>query len=205
MTAQLPGPQFGLSIGLFGGSFNPAHDGHLHLAQTAMDRLGLDWVWWIVARGNPLKQDHGDYIQRFASVQNLIGHHPRMRASSIEVQLGYSYTIDTLGWLMNRCPSARFVWLMGGDNLHGFVRWKDWRKITESVPIAIVSRRSDAVSPIARSTVFSKRFGAARVSDDDARSLPFRSAPSWTYLPAPLNPASSTRIRQSSQNLDDDD
>lgn len=198
MIGQLPGPYKGLSIGLFGGSFNPAHEGHLHVAQTAMNQLGLDWVWWIVARGNPLKQNHGDYIQRYASVQNIVDRHPRMRVSSIEMQLGYSYTVDTLYWLMDRCQGARFVWLMGGDNLHGFVHWKEWRKIVQSAPIAIVSRRTGETAPVSRSTVFSQRFGHARASLYEVRQLPFRSAPSWVYLPAPLNPISSTRIRGNS-------
>jgi nicotinate-nucleotide adenylyltransferase len=92
---RLPGPVKGLRIGLFGGSFNPAHTGHLHVAETAMKRLQLDWVWWIVARGNPLKTDHGDFNSRFASAEAVAGHHPRMIVTDIETAAGlYLFLAD---------------------------------------------------------------------------------------------------------------
>ena len=112
---RLPGPAKGLRIGLFGGSFNPAHTGHLHLAETAMKRLRLDWVWWIVARGNPLKSDHGDFSARLASAEAIAGHHPRMIVTDIEQQLGYSYSWQTLLTLVSHAPEADFVWLMGAE------------------------------------------------------------------------------------------
>lgn len=177
-------------IGLLGGSFNPAHDGHFHVAQTAMTRLNLDWVWWIVARGNPLKSEHGDYQARLASARAK-ANHPRMIASDVEARFGLTYTCDTLAFLQKRHPGQRFVWLMGSDNLAGFHQWKNWQTIAESVPIAIVAR------PGARpgGSPFERRYATARQPEHNAGALAMRTAPAWVYLKAPLNPASSTRLR----------
>ncbi|OYX30462.1 MAG: nicotinic acid mononucleotide adenylyltransferase, partial [Caulobacterales bacterium 32-69-10] len=114
--ARLPGPAKGLAIGLLGGSFNPAHEGHLLVAETAMKRLKLDQVWWVVARGNPLKSDHGAYAARLASARTM-ARGAGMRVSDIEAQLGLTYSIDTLRALRKAAPETRFVWLMGADNL----------------------------------------------------------------------------------------
>jgi len=190
---KLPGPTHNLRIGLLGGSFNPAHSGHLHVAETAMRRLHLDWVWWIVARGNPLKSSHGDYAARLASAAAITATHPRMRVSDIEAQAGLTYTVDLLDILDQRAPDARFVWLMGGDNLAGFQRWKDWDEIARRVSIAIIARPG-AHAPTLRSKLC-ERFAEYRVPAAQAAALPRLSAPRWTYLPAPFNPASSTAIR----------
>lgn len=195
----LPGPYKHLSIGLLGGSFNPAHAGHLHVAETAMRRLKLDWVWWIVARGNPLKLEHGDYDQRCRSVDTLIKRQSRMRLTRLENAFEFTYTIETLEYLMVRCPEARFVWLMGGDNLAGFARWRGWQEIAHSIPIAIVARKFDKEETQLRRSAFVQRFQPFRVPERAAARLPFSTAPAWTYLRAPLNPLSSTAIRRAAR------
>lgn len=194
--SKLPGPHQNLSIGLLGGSFNPAHEGHLHVAETAMRRLALDWVWWIVARGNPLKSNHGDFDKRCQSVERFLKHQSRMRLTRLEVDLGFTYTLDTLNWLQRRCPSSRFVWLMGGDNLAGFAQWKGWQQIAETVPIAVVSRKQGHEETQLRGSAFVTRYKHARVADHAAQSLAFSEAPAWSYLKAPLNPLSSTALRR---------
>lgn len=190
---KLPGPHAGLSIGLFGGSFNPAHDGHLHVAETAMRRLHLDWVWWIVARGNPLKQDHGAYSARLSSASAMVSRQPRMRVTDIERQGGWTYSVDTIEALQARAPDARFVWVMGADSLESFHQWKAWQRIAARVPIVIVARPG-ALRAVSRAP-FVNRFVAARVPSERAIALPFSEAPAWTYLTAPLNTASSTALR----------
>src|SRR6266700_1688109 len=107
-----------MTIGLFGGSFNPAHSGHLYVSLTAMRRLGLDYVWWLVSPGNPLKdgRDMASFEKRLASARRT-ARHPRLIVSDIERQLGTRYTIDTVAALQRRFPAIRFVWLMGSDNL----------------------------------------------------------------------------------------
>lgn len=188
---RLPGPANGLAIGLFGGSFNPAHEGHLLVAETALRRLGLDAVWWIVARGNPLKSDNGDYSARLASARSLASG-PSLRVTDIEHQLGLTYSIDTLGALQKAAPRARFVWLMGADNLGSFNRWKDWEKIANTLPIAIIARPGARIS---KATPFARKFAAARLPEREARQLASRKAPAWVYIRVRENAASSTALR----------
>lgn len=188
----LPGPWRGLRVGLFGGSFNPAHEGHRHVADTALTRLQLDWVWWIVARGNPLKESHGVHAARTASARRM-ANHPRMRVATLETDLGLTYTRDVLALLDSRCPAAQFVWIMGADNLAGFHHWAGWREIASRVPLAVVSR-PDA-GPAARLGRFASTFAAARWPEAQAAALADAAPPAWTVLHAPLHPASSTRIR----------
>ena len=128
-------------IGLLGGSFNPAHKGHRRLSLAAVERLGLDEVWWLVSPGNPLKEAKGmaPLAARLASARGMARGAP-IRASAIERELGTRYTVDTLRALVRRYPDRRFVWLMGADNLAQFHRWRDWRRIAALVPIAVVTR-----------------------------------------------------------------
>lgn len=189
--AQLPGPAKGLAIGLLGGSFNPAHEGHLLAAETAMKRLKLDQVWWVVARGNPLKSDHGDYAARLASAR-AIAKGPAMRVTDIEARLGLIYSIDTLHALRNAAPEARFVWLMGADNLAGFSRWKNWQEIAQIVPIAVIGRPG---ARITRATAFARKFARCRLPEAEAAKLAHASAPAWVYIRVRENPLSSTALR----------
>lgn len=190
---RLPGPSAGLKIGLFGGSFNPAHEGHLHVAKTAMRRMNLDWVWWIVARGNPLKESHGNYEARFASAVD-VADHPRMIVTDIETRLRVNYTRDLLHGLKARAPSTHFVWLMGADNLPAFHHWGGWQEIVQQVPICVIAR--PGAGPSARLSRFATTFGPARYDSSDATLLPLASPPAWAYLAAPWHPASSTALRR---------
>lgn len=183
-------PGLGQRIGLFGGSFNPAHDGHLHVATTALQRLNMDWVWWIVARGNPLKSDHGDFSERLASARAMADH-PRMRVLDIEARHALTYSIDTITRLQQRNQTTRFVWLMGGDNLEHFHKWKDWQRIAAALPIAVIAR------PGAKrgNSPFEMQFANAYLNETEASTLADRPAPVWTYLTGKMNDASSTALR----------
>ena len=193
---RLPGPHKGLAIGIFGGSFNPAHGGHHHVAATALRRLQLDAVWWIVAAGNPLKQEHGDFRQRLSSA-GAIARGPNMRVSDLERQAELRYTVDLIRTLKARAPGTRFVWLMGADSLDGFHRWRAWQTIAQNVPIAVIAR--PGAGPKALRSPFARRFARARIPEYSAARLPFASPPAWTFLKAPLHPASSTAIRANCQ------
>ena len=183
-------PGLGQRIGLFGGSFNPAHEGHMHLATTALERLNLDWVWWIVARGNPLKVEHGDFAARLASAEALAAH-PRMRVLDIEQRHDLTYSIDTITRFQNRNQTTRFVWLMGGDNLEHFHKWKDWEAIAARVPIAVIARPGAELG----NSEFETHFADAYLPEADADTLADRPAPTWTYLTGGMVDASSTAIR----------
>ena len=129
-------------IGLLGGSFNPAHAAHRRISLAAIRALDLDEVWWLVSPGNPLKAgapDMAPFVARLASARAMARHAP-IRATDIEARLGTRYTADTLRALRRRYPRTRFVWLMGADNLAQFDRWRDWRGIARTMPIAVIAR-----------------------------------------------------------------
>lgn len=128
-------------IGLLGGSFNPAHGGHRAISLAAIRALGLDELWWLVSPGNPLKPASGmaPLPARLASAMTMARRAP-IRPTAIEGQLGTRYTADTLRMIRRRYPRDRFVWIMGSDNLLQFDRWRDWRGIARTMPIAVVAR-----------------------------------------------------------------
>jgi nicotinate-nucleotide adenylyltransferase len=146
-----PGPVApGLKIGLLGGSFNPAHAGHLYVCETALRRLHLDYVWLLVAPQNPLKPVTGmmPLCHRLAAARNLTARNRRLIVSDLERVTASRYTIDTIRVLRARFPLVRFVWLMGSDNLLAFHRWRNWRGIAETVPIAVVLRPGSTLAPL---------------------------------------------------------
>src|SRR5262249_39765314 len=136
VSQELWGPRH-RRIGLLGGSFNPAHSGHLHISLLALQRLGLDEVWWLVSPQNPLKPAKGvaPSARRRGGAAALAGGRKGIRVSAIEATLGTTYTADTIRALRRRFPRTQFVWLMGGDNLVQLPRWQRWQEIVESVPI----------------------------------------------------------------------
>jgi nicotinate-nucleotide adenylyltransferase len=130
------------ATGLLGGSFNPAHGGHRYISLEAIRALGLDEMWWLVSPGNPLKADRTDMAPlpaRLASARRMARNAP-IRPTAIEARLGTRYTVDTLARLVRRYPDRRFIWLMGADNLAQFHRWRQWRRIARTVPIAVIAR-----------------------------------------------------------------
>lgn len=186
----------GMKVGIFGGSFNPAHDGHAHVAQTAMRRLGLDRVVWLVSPQNPLKSTAGmaPLAERMASARDaarMVG--PHMIVSDFETRVGTQRTVDTLRALASRHRGVRFVWLMGSDNLANFHRWHGWVDIMHLMPVAVIARPGSLLD--SRSAPAAVRFASSRVPVSSARLLPTLCAPAWTYITAPLNPRSSTAIR----------
>lgn len=190
-----PGPVApGLRIGLLGGSFNPAHEGHIHLSELALARLGLDYVWWLVSPQNPLKapRDTPPLAARLVQARNL-ARHPRIIATDIECVLGTRYTIDTIAALQRRFPQLHFVWLMGSDNLASFDRWKNWPSIAQHVPIAVVLRPGSTLAPLRSKAM--QRFRRARRNGTHgfASSHP----PAIAIVGGTLNTQSSTAIRLS--------
>eukprot|EP01037_Dinobryon_pediforme_P015768 gene15768-15923_t len=182
-----------MKVGLFGGSFNPAHDGHQHVAATALQRLGLDRLIWLVSPQNPLKssKDTMSLGERMASAQHFAGR--REIISDAEQRLGVVYTLDTLRILKARYPGVRFVWIMGSDNLAGFHRWRGWTDVLRLAPIAVVSRPGALLQ--SRLGPAARRFPHGRLASRQAPLLPGAKAPAWMFLRGPLNTTSSTAIR----------
>ncbi len=142
------------TTGLLGGSFNPAHRGHRGITLAAFRALDLDEAWWLVSPGNPLKagaRDMAPLAARLASARRMARRAP-IRATDIETRLHTRYTLDTLRKLQRRYPKRRFIWLMGADNLAQFHRWRGWREIARTMPIAVIARPGyddDALASVA--------------------------------------------------------
>lgn len=195
MTITLPPHAPGLSIGLFGGSFNPPHEGHLLVAKTALRRLGLDRIWWLVTPGNPLKDTSSLPSQedRMAACRALIGHEPRIIVTGIEAAIGTRYTQETIQFLKARCLGVNFVWLMGADNLASFHRWQKWREIAEAVPIAIIDRPGSTLKAV--SSPAARAYASSRIDESDSARLAQLAAPRWVFLHGPRSDLSSTKLR----------
>ncbi|TCS12392.1 nicotinate-nucleotide adenylyltransferase [Caulobacter sp. BK020] len=188
-----------MRVGLFGGSFNPAHEGHAHVAETALRRLELDKVVWLVSPQNPLKSAHETrpLAERLAGARLQARGGARgsgMIVSDAETRLCSQYTIDTLRVLRARYPGVKFVWIMGADSLATFHRWRGWTQIMREVPVAVISRPWIALK--ARTSPAARRFAFARKPASAAATLADATAPAWVYLTGPLNYASSTALRK---------
>jgi nicotinate-nucleotide adenylyltransferase len=189
------------TIGLLGGSFNPAHAGHIHLSEEAIKRLKLDAIWWLVSPQNPLKakKDLAPYEKRLAYARQLVAPHKRINVSDFEEIYGLHYSIDTIAALQQAYPNTRFVWLIGADNLMIFHKWRRWPEFFARVPIAVFDR-----APFSHAALRSKaalRFRHARTDESDARLLTSMPAPAWTYCFMPRHSLSATQLRQASQGL----
>lgn len=183
-------------IGLLGGSFNPAHGGHLHVSLLALQRLDLDEVWWLVSPQNPLKPVKGmaPFAKRLAGAVALAKDHPRIDVSPIEAALGTLYTADTVAALERRFPRTRFVWLMGADNLAQLPRWKRWVELMERVPIAVFDRPRTSLRALAGQAA--QRFAHVRIAGDAARRLVEMKSPAWAFFHTRLDPRSATELRK---------
>ncbi len=181
-------------IGLLGGSFNPAHAGHLHISLEALKRLGLDEVWWLVSPQNPLKSDDGmePLPTRVARARQL-ARHPHIRIEAPELMLGTRYTLDTVQALKRAYPHAQFVWLMGADILPQLVDWAGWRDLFAAVPIAAFARPGWGYAALAAPAP--RTFERFRLQATEARRLATCEPPAWCFIPSRLDNHSATAIR----------
>jgi len=191
---RIPRVGIGQKIALFGGTFNPPHKGHRHVAMTGLSRLGVDQVWWLVTPGNPLKSHDGlASLDERVRITREFADHPRMVVTAFEANYNFRYTADTIDFCRRRFPTVKFVWLMGADNLATLHRWQKWREIMRLVPVAVVDRPGASMSVI--SSPAARSFAGARVPETQAAALPGASPPAWTFLHVPLDPSSSTAMR----------
>ncbi|QJP15946.1 nicotinate-nucleotide adenylyltransferase [Starkeya sp. ORNL1] len=191
---KIPPLAAGMRIGLYGGSFNPAHAAHRAASLLALKRLRLDRVWWLVSPGNPLKDNHAlpSLNERLAKAR-AVSHHPLLVPTGLEAGLGTRYSYDTVAALVRRYPAVRFVWLMGADNLASFHRWQRWRDIADLVPIAVIDRMGETFP--AMSAPAAKALASRRIDESDAPCLASMRPPAWVYLHGLKSPLSSTQIR----------
>lgn len=192
---RLPATFPGMRVGLYGGSFNPPHRGHAHVASLALQRLGLDRIWWLVSPGNPLKSSDGlpDVGQRLAAVHK-IARHPRAVVTDLEARLGTRYTVDLVRRLKALRPGVRFVLVIGADNWATFHRWGGWREIAQTMPIAVIDRPGATFAAL--SSPAARRFAKERIAEPDGHLLPDLKSPAWIFIAGVKVPLSSTEIRR---------
>lgn len=184
----------GQRVGLFGGSFNPPHLGHVHVSDLALQRLNLDWIWWLVTPGNPLKDtsDLPPLIDRIRLCEDLTSD-PRIRITAYEAALGARYTADTLRQIVSRHPRQNFVWLMGADNLGQFHKWDRWRTIAQTMPIAVIDRPGSTMQLHAAPAA--QALSHNRLDENDAAKLADQRPPAWVFIHGPRSNLSSTALR----------
>lgn len=181
-------------IGILGGSFNPAHGGHLYISRSALDRLRLDELWWLVSPQNPLKSTEGmaPMAERMAAARRLATD-PRIKVSDLELELGTRYSVHTMAALKRRFPTVRFVWIMGADVLLELPRWKAWRAFMRSVPIVVFPRPS--YSRRALTGKVARRFARYKIGKNRVARLVVMRPPVWLFLDVMPDPISATRLR----------
>ncbi|PWL36490.1 MAG: nicotinic acid mononucleotide adenylyltransferase [Marivita sp. XM-24bin2] len=182
-----------MRVGLLGGSFDPAHAGHVHLTRVAMRRFRLDRVIWLVSPGNPLKERGPAPLDaRLARAAEVISD-PHVIISDFEAQIGTAYTAETIDALQARHPGVRFVWLMGADNLQQFHRWQRWQHILEALPLGILARPGWRQAGLNARTA--RQFRHARLPESASYLLADQDPPAWCFVNMPMMPVSSTELR----------
>lgn len=190
---ELPAARPGQAIGLLGGSFDPPHEGHLHISKEALKRFGLHGVWWLVSPGNPLKvRGPAPLDRRMTAAQSLVDD-PRIQVTDIEAQIGTRYTAQTISAMQKLYPRTHFVWLMGADNLAQFHRWDNWQQIIERVPLGVLARPGGRIP--ARTSKAAQLYRSYRVRKRDAFGLAYQEAPAWSFVNVPMRDDSSSAIR----------
>ena len=127
-----------MKVGILGGSFNPAHLGHIHLSEIAIKKLALNQLWWIPTSQNPLKakNDFLSFEERVKNCQILTRKNPKIYVKKID----NFYTIDLINYLQNKHKNYEFIWVMGADNLAELHRWHDFKNLIQKIEFAIFSR-----------------------------------------------------------------
>jgi nicotinate-nucleotide adenylyltransferase len=191
----LPKAEPGMRVGLFGGSFNPPHEGHELVALQCLRRLALDKVWILVTPGNPLK-DHAHLAPletRMAAARQVMNH-PQLEVTGFEAAHGFSYTFETLSFLTTKHPAVKFVWIMGADSLMSFDHWERWHDIAQLMPMAVYARPGATFR--ATQSPAAVALGSVRIPEEAAETLAGREPPAWVYLRGIMSGASSTAIRE---------
>lgn len=182
-----------MRIGLLGGSFDPAHEGHAHITRQALKRFRLDRVWWLVSPGNPLKPEGPAPMARRIAAARAVMDHPRVIVTDIEARIGTHYTAETLARLGALYPGVSFLWLMGADNLATFHRWDRWRSILGTVPVGVLARPGQGVA--ARRSKAAVAYAPYQLRGRYSPCLASRRAPAWCFVNVPMIDISSSEIR----------
>ncbi len=196
---RMPHVEKGMTVGLFGGSFNPPHGGHALVAEIAIRRLKLDQLWWMVTPGNPLKdkRELAPLVERL-ELSEHVASDPRIKVTALEAAFNVRYTADTLALIRKANPGVHFVWVMGADNLASFHRWQRWREIAQNFPIAVIDRPGSTLAYL--SSRMAQTFSDSRLDEHYAPILARRNPPAWTFIHGPRSSLSSSALRKQKSN-----
>lgn len=183
-----------MRVGVLGGSFDPAHEGHAEISREALRRFDLDRVVWLVSPGNPLKANAPAPLQQRLGQARSVAGHPRIGVSDFETRENTLFTSDTLQRLKSRFREVNFVWLMGADNLVQFHRWDNWQDILAMVPVGVLARPGQRIP--ARMSVTARKYRHAFLPEAQSRRLAVSAPPAWCFVNIPMNPISSTALRE---------
>lgn len=191
-----------MRIGLFGGSFNPPHPGHLAISREALKRLRLHQVWWMVSPQNPLKSpaETDDFGRRLEQAKAL-AQDPRLVVTDMERRMGTPFTAATLRALEPLLSSARFVWVMGADSFATLHRWNEWLEIPTRLPLAVFDRPGYTLKAL--SSPAARRFAAFRIDSSDCALLPDLPPPAWCFISVRRRAESSTALRSAANHRKD--
>ena len=182
-----------MKIGLLGGSFNPAHDGHIYISELALILLNLDEVWWLVTPQNPLKNSKANNLEKRLKYAKKIVKNSRIIIDALEIKYKNNYTANTLNTIVNQYKGTNFIWLMGADNLSEINKWYKWNYIFQLMPIAVFDREDYSYSVF--NSIAGKRYYNKLYKTKNSVSIFNKKLPSWKFLRINKNLLSSTKIR----------
>ena len=183
----------GLTIGILGGSFDPPHEGHVHITRIAIKIFNLSRLWWLVSPGNPIKDKAPSDINKRFLASKKIMKHPLVSITDIEKKLQTKFTFETLIKIKKLYPGTRFVWLMGADNLVNFHHWENWDWIMKNVPVGVLARPKEQIK--AGLSPAATKFRKYRLPKEKSFLLPYLSPPIWTLVTGPMRNISSSKLR----------
>ena len=176
-----------------GGSFDPAHSGHLYISNKIINILGLNQLWWLVTSQNPLKKKNqfANLNKRLLSAY-LINNNFKIKPQALESKIGTAFTYDTIKRLHTIMPRVNFYWIMGADNLCNMHNWYNWKKIFYMCPIIIVNRKGYLYKSLhskASKNFYNSRFNIKQIKYK-------KKLPAWTFFNIKPDPNSSTNLRK---------
>ncbi|MBY7648949.1 MAG: nicotinic acid mononucleotide adenylyltransferase [Candidatus Liberibacter europaeus] len=190
----MPHTEPGMKIGLFGGTFDPPHHGHIAIANIAIKKLGLDQLWWIITPSNPFKDSRSiSPLEMRIELSKSLVTNPLIRITAFEYSMNQQ-TINTILKVKNHNKLVDFVWIMGADNIINFHHWHQWKRIVMAVPIAIIDRPREKLNYISSPMV--KAFEHARLDEYMSNTLCKIPPPSWIFIHDKHHIISSTDIKK---------
>lgn len=184
-----------MRVGILGGSFNPPHEGHVHISKMALKALKLDAIWWLVTPLNPLKERHtllpvGERLK----LSQQITRHPQIVVSDIETKINTPYSYATIKILKKNFPNTHFAWITGMDNAHNFHKWNCWKRFLNEMCMIHVTRHPPV--KLIKTCPVRMRATQKHIIVDHGARYPLDSNTTYWLLQKKMINISSTEIRQ---------